>query len=86
VHICANETIQGVEFKVRPARGAAAAYTWAELPAHLACTPRAQTDPVVNGVLIADMSSNFCSKPVDVSKYGVRRVCSCAPHAVESCI
>ena len=24
-----------------------------------------------NGVLIADMSSNFCSKPVDVSKFGV---------------
>jgi len=44
VHICANETIGGVEFK---------------------------SDPVVDGVLIADMSSNFCSKPVDVSKYGV---------------
>ncbi|KAI4327828.1 hypothetical protein L6164_020245 [Bauhinia variegata] len=24
-----------------------------------------------NGILIADMSSNFCSKPVDVSKFGV---------------
>ncbi|CAJ1942241.1 unnamed protein product [Sphenostylis stenocarpa] len=24
-----------------------------------------------NGVLVADMSSNFCSKPVDVSKFGV---------------
>ena len=23
------------------------------------------------GVLVADMSSNFCSKPVDVSEYGV---------------
>ena len=33
---------------------------------------RLQNDPVVDGVLIADMSSNFCSKPVDVSKYGVR--------------
>jgi len=43
-HICANETIGGVEFK---------------------------SDPVVDGVLIADMSSNFISKPVDVSKYGV---------------
>ena len=34
--------------------------------------PRQQQDPVVPGILIADMSSNFCSKPVDVSKYGVR--------------
>lgn len=44
VHICANETIQGVEFK---------------------------HDPTIDGCLIADMSSNFCSKPVDVSKYGI---------------
>ena len=46
VHICANETIQGVEFKtdVVPANGAP---------------------------LIADMSSNFVSKPIDVSKYGI---------------
>ncbi|KAI4314640.1 hypothetical protein L6164_027528 [Bauhinia variegata] len=47
LHICANETIHGVEFKDYP-------------------TPK---NP--NGVLIADMSSNFCSKPVDVSKFGV---------------
>jgi phosphoserine aminotransferase len=46
VHICANETIQGVEFKEYP-----------ELEGET--------------VLIADMSSNFCSKPVDVSKFGV---------------
>ncbi|PRQ47242.1 putative phosphoserine transaminase [Rosa chinensis] len=38
LHICANETIHGVEFKTYP-------------------TPK-------NGLLIADMSSNFCSKPV----------------------
>eukprot|EP00243_Klebsormidium_subtile_P009199 TRINITY_DN4520_c0_g1_i1.p1 TRINITY_DN4520_c0_g1~~TRINITY_DN4520_c0_g1_i1.p1 ORF type:complete len:429 (+),score=146.08 TRINITY_DN4520_c0_g1_i1:110-1288(+) len=46
VHICANETIQGVEFKEYPE---------------------------VEGetVLVADMSSNFCSKPVDVSKFGL---------------
>ena len=46
VHICANETIQGVEFKtdVVPANGAP---------------------------LVADMSSNFASKPIDVSKYGL---------------
>ena len=25
-------------------------------------------------ILVADMSSDFCSKPVDVSKYGVRRL------------
>ncbi|KAI9077331.1 hypothetical protein K1719_040644 [Acacia pycnantha] len=47
LHICANETIHGVEFKDYP-------------------TPK---NP--NGVLIADMSSNFCSKPVDVSRFGV---------------
>ena len=45
LHICANETIQGVEFKSAPRN--------------------------VNGVLVADMSSNFCSKPVNVSEYGV---------------
>ncbi|CAH8361756.1 unnamed protein product [Eruca vesicaria subsp. sativa] len=47
LHICANETIHGVEFKDYP-------------------VPK---NP--NGVLVADMSSNFCSKPVDVSKFGV---------------
>ncbi|XP_027347802.1 phosphoserine aminotransferase 1, chloroplastic-like [Abrus precatorius] len=47
LHICANETIHGVEYKDYP-------------------TPK---NP--NGVLVADMSSNFCSKPVDVSKFGV---------------
>ncbi|KAI3816860.1 hypothetical protein L1987_10644 [Smallanthus sonchifolius] len=44
LHICANETIHGVEFKDYP-------------------TPAA--------LLVADMSSNFCSKPVDVSKFGI---------------
>ncbi|KAK3271581.1 hypothetical protein CYMTET_20081 [Cymbomonas tetramitiformis] len=44
LHFCANETIQGVEFK----------YT-----------------PEVGVPLIADFSSNFLSKPVDVSKYGM---------------
>lgn len=48
LHICANETIHGVEFKN-------------EYP-----TP---ANP--EGVLIADMSSNFCSKPIDVSKFGM---------------
>ncbi|CAL0311426.1 unnamed protein product [Lupinus luteus] len=47
LHICANETIHGVEFKDYP-------------------TPKNGS-----GILIADMSSNFCSKPVDVSKFGV---------------
>ncbi|KAA8547579.1 hypothetical protein F0562_004008 [Nyssa sinensis] len=47
LHICANETIHGVEFKTYP-------------------TPKNE-----NGILIADMSSNFCSKPVDVTKFGV---------------
>ncbi|GLT39334.1 hypothetical protein SLA2020_135320 [Shorea laevis] len=47
LHICANETIHGVEFKNYP-------------------VPK---NP--NAVLVADMSSNFCSKPVDVSKFGV---------------
>ncbi|KOM40323.1 hypothetical protein LR48_Vigan04g052100 [Vigna angularis] len=45
LHICANETIHGVEYKEYP-------------------VPQ-------SGVLVADMSSNFCSKPVDVSKFGV---------------
>eukprot|EP00898_Chlorokybus_atmophyticus_P004229 jgi/Chlat1/4807/Chrsp31S04856 len=43
LHICANETIQGVEFK--------------DYPEHKC--------------LVADMSSNFCSKPIDVSKFGI---------------
>lgn len=47
LHICANETIHGVEFKEYP-------------------TPKNK-----DGLLIADMSSNFCSKPVDVSKFGL---------------
>jgi len=47
LHICANETIHGVEYKNYP-------------------TPSNQ-----NGILVADMSSNFCSKPVDVSKFGL---------------
>ncbi|KZV58160.1 phosphoserine aminotransferase 2, chloroplastic-like [Dorcoceras hygrometricum] len=47
LHICANETIHGVEFKDYP------------IPAN------------ENEILIADMSSNFCSKPVDVSKFGL---------------
>ncbi|KAK3005921.1 hypothetical protein RJ639_017794 [Escallonia herrerae] len=47
LHICANETIHGVEFKNYP-------------------TPSNK-----EAVLIADMSSNFCSKPVDVSKFGL---------------
>ena len=47
LHICANETIHGVEFKDYP-------------------TPKNE-----KGVLVADMSSNFCSKPVDVSRFGV---------------
>ncbi|XP_073154833.1 phosphoserine aminotransferase 2, chloroplastic [Henckelia pumila] len=47
LHICANETIHGVEFKDYP-------------------TPANE-----NEILIADMSSNFCSKPVDVGKFGL---------------
>ncbi|XP_044470265.1 phosphoserine aminotransferase 2, chloroplastic-like [Mangifera indica] len=47
LHICANETIHGVEFKDYP-------------------IPKNKT-----GILVADMSSNFCSKTVDVSKFGV---------------
>ena len=45
VHICANETIGGVEYHWTPDTG--------EVP------------------LVADMSSNFLSKPVDVSRYGL---------------
>jgi phosphoserine aminotransferase len=36
----------------------------------MCCT--SQAAPVVGDkVLVSDMSSNFCSKPVDVSKYGL---------------
>jgi phosphoserine aminotransferase len=45
VHICANETIGGVEFQATPDVG--------DVP------------------LVADISSNFMSRPLDVSKYGV---------------
>jgi phosphoserine aminotransferase len=45
VHICANETIGGVEFQSTPDVG--------DVP------------------LIADISSNFMSRPIDVAKYGV---------------
>ena len=44
VHICANETIGGVEFQSTPDVG--------DVP------------------LVADISSNFMSRPLDVSKYG----------------
>ncbi|KAK8941567.1 hypothetical protein KSP40_PGU016070 [Platanthera guangdongensis] len=47
LHICANETIHGVEFKNYP-------------------KPKNNSS-----ILVADMSSNFCSKPVDVSKFGL---------------
>ncbi|XP_011079115.1 phosphoserine aminotransferase 2, chloroplastic [Sesamum indicum] len=47
LHICANETIHGVEFKDYP-------------------KPAGEST-----LLVADMSSNFCSKPVDVTKFGV---------------
>ncbi|KAH7280552.1 hypothetical protein KP509_36G002500 [Ceratopteris richardii] len=46
LHICANETIHGVEFKDYPSPGG-------------------------DTLLVADMSSNFCSKPVDVSKFAL---------------
>ncbi|KAL0908817.1 hypothetical protein M5K25_023326 [Dendrobium thyrsiflorum] len=47
LHICGNETVQGVEFKDFP-------------------------NPMnKSSILVADMSSNFCSKPVDISKFGV---------------
>lgn len=46
IHVCANETIQGVEFKGSPLAGS-------QVP------------------LVADMSSNFCSKPVNVGDFGV---------------
>ena len=45
VHICANETIGGVEYHATPEVG--------DVP------------------LVADMSSNILSRPVDVSKYGL---------------
>ncbi|KAK9755504.1 hypothetical protein RND81_01G030100 [Saponaria officinalis] len=47
LHICANETIYGAEFKDY------------------------LTSLNEEGLLVADMSSTFCSKTVDVSKFGV---------------
>ncbi|KAL6959869.1 Phosphoserine aminotransferase 2, chloroplastic [Sarracenia purpurea var. burkii] len=47
LHICANETIHGVEFKNYP-------------------IPKNK-----DALMVADMSSNFCSKPVDVTKFGL---------------
>lgn len=35
------------------------------------CCPMQAAPAVGDKVLVADMSSNFCSKPVDVSKYGL---------------
>jgi len=51
-HLCANETIQGVEFKG----------DW---------TPSQNCSYFDQVPLVADMSSNFCSKPIKVSDYGV---------------
>jgi phosphoserine aminotransferase len=49
VHICSNETIDGVEFHFDP-----------------------EVSADTNGAsLVADMSSNILSRPVDVAKYGV---------------
>jgi phosphoserine aminotransferase len=45
VVFCANETIEGVEFK---------------------------SDPLIEGkTLIADVSSNFLSKPINIANYGI---------------
>mmetsp|Transcript_626 Transcript_626/g.1524 ORF Transcript_626/g.1524 Transcript_626/m.1524 type:complete len:433 (-) Transcript_626:92-1390(-) len=54
-HLCANETIQGVEFKGSPL-----------LYGDLRDVSEGRGVP-----LVADMSSNFCSKPVNVRDYGV---------------
>eukprot|EP00475_Leptophrys_vorax_P043538 TRINITY_DN8405_c0_g1_i1.p1 TRINITY_DN8405_c0_g1~~TRINITY_DN8405_c0_g1_i1.p1 ORF type:complete len:460 (+),score=36.80 TRINITY_DN8405_c0_g1_i1:76-1380(+) len=54
VHICSNETIQGVEFKRYD---------------DVVAAVRAGAGP--DAVLVADMSSHFCSRPVDVSQFGV---------------
>jgi hypothetical protein len=43
-----------------------------------------QSDPVVPGILIADVSSNFCSKPIDVSKYGVRERATVGPDTLNA--
>ncbi|CAI5490117.1 unnamed protein product [Closterium sp. Naga37s-1] len=54
VHICSNETIQGVEFK---------GYDDVVAAIKAGCGE--------DTLLVADMSSHFCSCPVDVSKFGV---------------
>ncbi|CAA7399224.1 unnamed protein product [Spirodela intermedia] len=47
LHICADESVQALEFKDFPVPAGG------------------------DAVLVADMSSNFCSKPLDVSKFGL---------------
>ena len=96
VHYCDNETIGGVEFKVRGSTAAGGVGRRRAMQArmHVAChagplhecmlpsstslTNRVTCDHLMQSapnvgdkILIADMSSNFISKPVDVSKYGV---------------
>ena len=55
LHLCANETIQGVEFKGLGSLGSVVG----------------KGGQLQGAPIVADMSSNFCSKPVNVEDYGV---------------
>ncbi len=53
LHLCANETIDGVELEGPPAQGTAPHEVPLDLP------------------VVADMSSNIVSRPIDVRRYGL---------------
>lgn len=59
VHICANETIGGLEFKYDPDLSEA---SWIDRPS---------SDYTKPPPLVGDFTSTLLSRPVDVSKYGV---------------
>lgn len=58
VHYCDNETISGVEFPI----------STGESPLHPLYTLKNKQDAPI---LISDMSSNFCSRPVDIKSFGL---------------
>ena len=59
VYFCDNETVDGVEFPHFPS----------------SLEAQGQENPEDERLVVADMSSNFLSRKVDVSKYGVIFVC-----------
>ena len=60
VYFCDNETVDGVEFPQFPS----------------CLEVQGQADPDDERLVVADMSSNFLSRKVDVAKYGIIFVCA----------